>query len=119
MAKTTIIIPIEILTGTTYALRKLQQVYPPCEIVNQFLTLFEILSAYGPQIDSKDRIDLSDSFENILSELINIKKTLEGYIEPGTDYISEEEREKVKEILNFDAELASTLLDELSKRKNK
>ena len=118
MAKRTITIPIEILQGTTYALRKLQQVYPPCEIVNQFLTLFEILSAYGPKIESKHRIALSDSFENILRELINIKKTLEGYIEPGTDYISEEEREKVIEILNFDAELASTLLDELSEKKD-
>ena len=86
--------------------------------MNQFLTLFEILSAYGPKIDSKDRIDLSDSFENILRELINIKKTLEPYIEPETDYISEEEREKVREVLNFDVDLASTLLDELSKKKD-
>lgn len=109
---------LTIIPATTGALRQLQKVYPPCEIINQLLTLFEILNAYTPQINGKDRIKLFKSNQDILRELINIKKTLEPYVEQETDYLSEDDRQKVREILSFDADLASTLLDELSDKKD-
>ena len=106
------IIRIEILTATSDMLRKLQQVYPTCEIIDQLLSLFEILAAYSSSFDSKDRIAAAESCENILKELINIAKTLEPYLDPETEHFSDEDREKIKDLLSFNPDYALTLLED-------
>ncbi len=102
---------MRILTHFSYALRKLQQVYPSCEIINQLLSLFEILHFYESSLDKEIQSAIADSSLSILHELISIAKTLEPYLEPETEHFSDEERQKIKEILNFDPDHALDILD--------
>ena len=101
----------KIVTHFSYTLRKLQEVYPSCEIINQLLSLFEILHFHESSLDKEIQSAIADSSLSILKELINIAKTLEPYLESETNYFSDEDRGKIKEILNFDPEHALDLLD--------
>lgn len=112
MAQVRMIIPIELLTATTDMLRKLQNVYPANQVINQVLDIFEILSFYGPNIKSEDRIAVSESCINILQELASITKTLEPYLEPDKQVFSDDEREKLKSHLNIDPDSILELVKE-------
>ena len=102
---------VEIVTHFSHTLRKLQKVYPSCEIINQLLGLFEILHFYESSLDKEIQSVIADSSLSILKELISIAKTLEPYLEPEIEYFSDEDRRKIKEILNFDHERALDILD--------
>lgn len=58
---------------------RLQKTYPPNKIINELLSLFEILQAYeadGSKLTAEERKTVSDSCENILRELAGIADTL-------------------------------------------
>ena len=93
---------------TLRKLRKFQEVYPFCEIINQFIDLFEVLYFYESSLDKEIQSVIADSGLSILKELISIAKTLEPYL----DSIPDEKRGKIEEILNFDADDALTILDD-------
>lgn len=115
MAKLEIIIPFDILTATTDMLRKLQGVYPANQTINQVLDIFEILSFYGKNIKSEDRISVSESCINILQELASITKTLEPYLEPDKQVFSDDEREKLESHLNINADSILDIVKEHKK----
>ena len=101
---------VEILTHFSYTLDKLQKVYPSCEIVNQLMSLFEVLRFHEQVFDKETQESIADSALDILKNLANICKSIERSLETNAEDFSEEDREKIKEVLNFDSEYLLKLL---------
>ncbi len=112
---------ITIITAVKDMLIRLQKAYPPNKIINELLSLFEILQAYeadGSKLTAEERATVSDSCENILRELAAIANTLKPYLDPETEYFSEEDRKKISEILSIDPDYVLKVLDENKGIKN-
>ena len=101
---------VEILTHFSYTLDKLQKVYPSCEIVNQLMSLFEVLRFHEQVFDKETQASIADSALGVLKNLASICKSIEVSLETDTEDFSEEDREKIKEVLNFDSESLLKLL---------
>ena len=112
---------ITIITAIKDMLIRLQKAYPPNKIINELLSLFEILQAYEAdrsKLTAEERETVSDSCENILRELAAIANTLKPYLDPETEYFSEEDREKINDILSIDPDYVLKVLDENKGIKN-
>ena len=112
---------VTIITAIKGILIRLQKAYPPNKIINELLSLFEILEAYetdGSKLTAEERETVSDSCENILRELAGIANTLKPYLDPETGYFSEEDREKISDILSIDPDYVLKVLDENKGIKN-
>ena len=115
-------IHITIITAVKDTLIRLQKVYPSNKIINELLSLFEILQAYeadGSKLTAEERETVSDSCENILRELARIANTLKPYLDPESECFSEEDREKINYILSIDPDYLLKVLDENKGIKNK
>ena len=113
---------ITIITAVKDTLIRLQKAYPPNKIINELLSLFEILEAYeadGSKLTAEEREAVSDSCENLLRELARIANTLKPYLDPESEYFSKEDREKINDILSIDPDYVLKVLDENKGIKNK
>ncbi len=112
---------ITVITAVKDMLIRLQKTYPPNKIINELLSLFEILQAYeadGSKLTAEERETVSDSCENILRELAAIANTLKPYLDPETEYFSKVDSEKISEILSIDPDYVLKVLDENKGIKN-
>lgn len=115
------IFSITVITAVKDMLIRLQKAYPPNKIINELLSLFEILESYeadGSKLTAEERETVSDSCENILRGLAAIENTLKPYLDPETQYFSDEDSQKIRDILSFDSDYVLKVLDENKGIKN-
>ena len=101
---------IKVLTHFSYTLDRLQNAYPSCEIINQLISLFEVLKFHEQAFDKEPQEAIADSALGVLNNLLSLSESIESFLGTEAERFPEEDREKIKEVLNFDAEHLRRLL---------
>lgn len=94
------IVELRVITRFSSTLSKFQNVYPPSEITNILMELFELLNFYTPQFTSEDRYLIGEAASGMLDNFEKMRQGINACLESDT-VIPSEDKERIKEILNL------------------
>lgn len=93
------IVKVRVRTRLSAALESLHNTYPPNEITNILIDLFQRLQPSSQDFDFEDRKALQDASSNILKEFEHIRQIAKSRVD--FDSMVDEDSVKIQSILNL------------------